>query len=115
MRTLVACMMTLLLLSVITVCPLLACPMMAGAPAGSHSTCHKSPHHSEPCAPKAQNCPYTILAASKTKPVAADALAVTFIQVVPPLPLPAGFSGVTWEGRLIDAEGIFLRNRVILI
>ena len=117
MRTVVACAMSLFLVSVVALCPSIACPLTAASQAQSGSCCHRPQTHPGPCPAKTvPDCPYAILEKSKTNP------AVTHAQWVGSLVrtehsailLPAG-PAVEARRRLVDLSGLFLRNRVLLI
>ena len=115
MRTILALAMTLVLLSVVALCPAIACPLIAGSAGESGSCCHKP--HPGPCPPKTvPDCPYSILQKSKTNPAA------THVQWVGSLArnesyaaLPAARLTCGAACRLVHAAALFLRNRVLLI
>jgi hypothetical protein len=104
MRTVVASSMTLVLLAIVTLCPLMACPPT------TPSCCHKPETKTVP------DCPYSILQKSKTNP------APTYVKWVAAIfraghttALPLVSLTVDAPCRLADASGLFLRNRVLLI
>jgi hypothetical protein len=105
MRKAIASAMVLLLLSVVPLCALIACPVTVS------SCCHKQPAKTLP------DCPYSILQKGKTNPTAIHAQWVGAIAqanrgaILPP---PAGQT-IEAPARLIDTAGLFLRNRVLLI
>src|SRR5438046_81197 len=103
MRAPVAILMAVLLLGVITVCPLLACPIKA-------DSCHKS--HS-PC--QVQNCPYFTLERGKTAPATIQTSTVALLAVSPEAQLPHRSSLLQPQGRIPDSTRLFLRVRVLLI
>lgn len=117
MKSAVAFAMTVFLVSVVALCPAIACPLMA-AHADSDSCCHhpqKTP--TAPCPLQTvPDCPYTILEKSKTNPAATHAhWAGAAIQVAPHTILPAAGPTIDVPTRLVDTAGLFLRNRVLLI
>jgi hypothetical protein len=106
--------MVLLLLSAVAFCSLIACPLAAAA---NDSCCHKPQSHSgPPCHSKAvQHCPYLVLENGKTTPIATYAVSVHIQPVTPAFNLRDTHPIVRTEFRLPDSEGLFLRNRVLLI
>jgi hypothetical protein len=117
MKRALAAAMTLFLLGVVALCPVIACPLMA-AHAESGSCCHKPQKtHPAPCPLKTvPDCPYSILEKSKTNPAATHAKWVgAAIQTATGSALPLAGLTVTAPCRLIDAAGLFLRNRALLI
>ena len=105
-----------LLLAVVTVCPLLACPLKTDSRFASKSCCHKSQCRPAPCPqPAAQNCPYLTLERGKTTPVNAQILAGEFMKTDRESQVPDRFSPVQVLGRTTDSTRLFLRNRVLLI
>jgi hypothetical protein len=111
-RTVVASLVTVVLLSLLAVCPLTACSLLPDNDAARHSCCHKPTH----CPlPTVQDCPYFILEKGKITQTAAP-VSVHFFQVVTPdVRVPDQFSSLRGETRLPDSEGLYLRVRVLLI
>jgi hypothetical protein len=96
--------MVLLLVSIVALCPVIACPP------NSPSCCHKPQTKTVP------DCPYSILEKSKANPAATHAKWVGAVvrtehSVTLPLAAPANDA----PQRIVDASGLFLRNRVLLI
>jgi hypothetical protein len=109
MRAVVASAMILVLVSVVALCPALACPLTAASHAPSGSCCHKPPTHPAPC-------PHSILEKGKTNPAATHAKWVGSIaQMEHNAILPVAGLTVTAPCRLVDTSGLFLRNGVLLI
>jgi len=103
MRTAVASALALFLVSVAALCPALVC-----SPAAS-SCCHKP-------AKTVPDCPYSILEKSKINPAATHAKwAVSIVRVEHSVTLPAADPTIGTTCRRVDASGLFLRNRVLLI
>jgi hypothetical protein len=102
MRLALAFVMTLTLVSVITLCPFIACPLQAG------SCCHHPQSQVTPC-------PYSIIEKGKTSSAAVYPVAVHFLPGNPALYTAGHFSAVQPQCRLLNTSGIFLRNRVLLI
>ena len=109
--------MTLILISVVALCPAVACPLMAAAHAESGSCCHQPQTHPAPCPLKSvPDCPYSILEKSKTNPGATHGkLVAAVIRTAPLVTLPVAGLAVSVPCRLVDAAGLFLRIRVLLI
>jgi hypothetical protein len=108
MRTVVASALILFVVSVVALCPAIACPVTAASPANS-GCCHKS-------ANTGSDCPYSILAKSKTTPVATHAQRVgAIVQAGRSAIQPAASLTVEVPCRVADASGLFLRNCVLLI
>jgi len=108
--------MTLILLSVVALCPIIACPLAADSHSGD-SCCHKPQSHPDPCPAKSiPDCPYTILQKSNANPGSAYAPSLGVLaqtaHISPPLvsghvaPAPL---------RLADSAGLYLRNCVLLV
>lgn len=102
MRTVLACVMALTVVSILTLCPLILCQPLAA------SCCHHQPSQSVPC-------PYTILEKSKANPTAHYTVAMHFLPASPAPCAAQHVSTVQNESRLLNAAGLFLRNRVLLI
>jgi hypothetical protein len=101
--------MILVLLSVIVLCPAIACPLTASSQTQS-GCCHKPQTKTVP------DCPYSILQKSKTNPAATHAKWVGSItRASQTAALPRVSRTVDAPCRLVDASGLFLRNRVLLI
>ena len=115
MRTAVAIVATLLVLSVITACPLLACPLNADYAAAGKSCCHKSHSAPKPCEPTARNCPYDMLERGKTTPVLAHILSVALISTATVVPAPDRDSTAPAFSALSESLPLFLRIRVLRI
>lgn len=114
MRTAVALGATLLLLTIVALCPLLMCPLIAQADASDHGCCHKPHSHHSSCPPQiAPDCPYIALEKSKTQPVVSPMLAARLCRLNPDLGLEVGLAARPTYPR--NAAGIYLRNRVLLI
>src|ERR1022692_3358388 len=74
MRTVLTSAMILVLISVVALCPSIACPLTAPSHAPSGSCCHKPQTHPAPCPAKTvPDCPYSILRKSTTNPSATHA------------------------------------------
>jgi len=114
MRTAVAFLMVLMLVSISTICPAVACPLRASAP--TKSCCHESKSQPTSC-PRTtvQNCPYFNTEQTTAAATTPDAVSVSFHPISPELPVfnRLSFAGV--EDRLSDSSGLFLRFRVLLI
>jgi hypothetical protein len=108
MRTALAIGMAMLLLSIVTLCPVLACPLTASA----KSCCHRS--ESPACPVTIQACPYLLVDKGQTAPVVAIPLSASEVASSH-LPLFHGRSFVRIENRLPDLSGLHLRIRVLLI
>lgn len=112
MRSAVAISVALLLVSLVTVCPLLSCA--GNDPDLSHACCHK---HSSgtPCAPqtKVQHCVYSLLDRSTPAPAAMAAVAPAVIST-PGIPETTGRT-LTGIERPADSRGLHLRIHVLRI
>ena len=116
MRTGVAFMMALILVSAVTNCPAIACPIRANS-GPTKSCCHEPKPQQPTSCPRTtiQNCPYLILekiTAATATPVVAS---VSFHPISPELPALNRRSLSGAEDRLPDSSGLFLRIRVLLI
>jgi len=113
----VASAMVLVLVSVVALCPSIACPLTAASHGPSGSCCHKPQTHPAPCPAKTvPDCPYSILEKSKTNPAATHAKWVgSVIRTEHSAALPLVSLTVEAPCRLVDVSGLFLRNRVLLI
>jgi hypothetical protein len=116
MRSAVATFLAVLLLGVITVCPLLACPLKTDSAATNKSCCHKSHSTPAPCPPPAiQNCPYMALERGKAAPVMAQILTAALIEKSGETFVPDHVSFVQTSNPIQDSTRLFLRIRVLLI
>ena len=116
MRRVAALAMVLMLLSIVTVCPLLACPLMERSAAASHSCCHHKAAHPAPCPMQtARECPYTILGKSDRNPAGSPATALLPVDIWPGLVSSEYAPADHAAGRVINSAGLFLRNRTLLI
>ena len=117
MRTAVASAMILILVSVVALCPAVACPLTAPSHAEPGSCCHKPQTHPAPCPPKkAPDCPYSILKKTKTNPAATHAKWVgSIVRTEHRAILPVAEPTVSSPCRIVDVSVLFLRNRVLLI
>src|SRR5580698_6449591 len=103
MRAVIASALILFFVSVVVLCPAIACPVAAP------SCCHKP-------AKAAPDCPYSILEKSKTNPAATHTTWLNaIVQTDHSATLPVAGPAPTTPCRLIDTAGLFLRNRVLLI
>jgi hypothetical protein len=108
MRKAVASALVLFVISVVALCPAIACPLIASSPAQS-GCCHKP-------AKTVPDCPYSILEKSKTNPAPLQVKWVSSIAhtehdaavfcAIPIVEVPC---------RLSDVSGLFLRNCVLRI
>src|SRR5579863_6779306 len=116
MKAGVAMAMTLILVSIVVLCPIVACPLSAKSQP-NHSCCHKPQSHPAPCPTKdAPDCPYTILQKSKTNPGVAHAQwfgSILRADNTHDL-LSLGLIAHT-PCRLVNSAGLFLLNHVLLI
>jgi len=103
--------MALVLLSILTVCPLMAC-----GPALDSDCCHRSQPSPTSC-PKTtlQECPYSLLDKGKTATAMVHALSVA----LEPVPLDVSVSDpssfIRNKNRVPSSNGLYLRIRVLLI
>jgi hypothetical protein len=109
--------MTVILLSVIVLCPSVVCAMHGNSQPDSDSCCHKSHSHPAPCPAKtAPDCPYTVLEKSNTNTGLLHWGWITpVVWTQPAVPALSVNRVSTSELRLVDSTGLFLRNRVLLI
>lgn len=109
--------MSLFLVSVVALCPSIACPLTAASHAQSGSCCHPPQSHPGPCpAKKVPDCPYSILEKSKTNPAATHAKWVgSLVRTEHSAVLLVAGPAIEVPCRLVDVSGLFLRNRVLLI
>ena len=116
MRTAVAVMMALMLLSIVAVCPLMACPITAGSSGGGESCCHKSQHPPTSC-PRTtvRDCPYFVLENGKTPKPALPIFAFVFLPASTDIAVSSHLSILPAESRLPNSAGLFLRIRVLRV
>src|SRR6266478_8456650 len=116
MRTAVAFVMAVMLLSIATVCPAIACPLGQVSGTQSRSCCHQPQPQPTSC-PRTtiQSCPYLSLEKSTAATTTPDAVSVSLNPVSPELPIVNRLSSFGIEDRLPDSSGLFLRIRVLLI
>lgn len=115
MRTAAVSTMILVLVAIVALCPVILCPLIVQAQAGS--CCHKPPRHGVPCpAQSVPACPYSLLEKSNATPAASYShVAVARVTVEQNFVLPLSGLAVHPISRLVDTDGLFLRNRVLLI
>ena len=106
MRLAVASLMALVLLSILTVCPLMAC-----GPVPDNRCCHDS------SCPKTavQECPYVLLGKGKTATATAHLLNATLDPVSPGLNALGAYTPIGIESRISSSHGLYLHIRVLLI
>ena len=116
MKTAVACMMALMLLSIVAVCPMMACSIAMGPDAGGDSCCHKSQQPPASC-PRTtvRDCPYFVLENAKTPKPAPAIIAFTFYPVSTDIAVSSHFSILPAENRLPNSAGLFLRIGVMRV
>jgi hypothetical protein len=109
--------MILILVAIVALCPAIVCPLTAQSQAQSGSCCHKPPSHRAPCPAKSvPACPYSVLEKSNATQAAAHThLALAVVRAEPGFSLPLSSPAAHPPSRLVDANGLFLRNRVLLI
>jgi hypothetical protein len=117
MRTLVVISLAIALVTIVGICPVLACPLSEISNSGAHSCCHHSGSQPAPCPPKTtvRICPYFAL--EKGKVEAAGLYAVSLVPV-PAIGPPAALypaPRILNDERLADFSETFLLNRVLLI
>jgi len=112
MKTAVAFMMALMLLSIVAVCPLMACPITAGSDGGGESCCRKSQHPPTSC-PRTtvRDCPYFILENGKTPNTASPIFTFIFHPTTTDTAVSLNVSILPAESRLPNSAGLFLRIR----
>jgi hypothetical protein len=116
MRTAVASLVTVVLLSLFAVCPLTACVLALNSDTAHRGCCHKSGPQPTHCPlPTVQDCPYFILEKGKIIQAGA-AVSVNVSQpVTPDFRVPDRLTGLRYETRLQDSADLYLRVRVLLI
>jgi len=110
MRAATAALTAVILLGLLALCPLPICAMPT-----AHACCHKSQTPQHCPLPTIQDCPYFILEKGKTAPTVEAAVPVACPQNVADLRVSDCFSTIRTEIRLVDATGLYLRMRVLLI
>ncbi|HXM42562.1 MAG TPA: hypothetical protein VN924_15015 [Bryobacteraceae bacterium] len=103
-----ASMLVAFLVGVAALCPAVACPLSAASPV--QSGCCSKPAKTAP------DCPYSILAKSKTAPAAVHAKwigAIVHTERRAALSLAGPAAGA--PSRVAVLSGLYLRNRVLLI
>lgn len=116
MRTVVAQLVAVVLLSLLAVCPLAACAHGTGSNAVTHGCCHKSPLQPVRCPmPALQDCPYFILEKAKTTQAAVGIAPIVLQRNNFEPALANQFSNLRGETRLPNSKGLYLRTRVLLI
>jgi|HubBroStandDraft_6_1064221.scaffolds.fasta_scaffold481345_2 hypothetical protein len=113
-RKLAAVLGTAVLAAIIAFCPALLCapPDISG---DAHSCCPHSSHNQSPIPNDraGQSCPYVLLEKAKSVPAP---LAVSPLQVMAiAVPLELNEQIAAAPSYIPDAEGLYLRNRVLLI
>jgi hypothetical protein len=116
MKTTVAFLMALMLLSIVAVCPLMACSIAVGPDAGGDSCCHKSQQPPASC-PRTtvRDCPYFVLENAKTPKPAPAIFAFIFHPTSTDIAVSSHFSILPAENRLPNSAGLFLRIRVMRV
>ncbi len=112
----VAFVMAVMLVSIATVCPAIACPLGQVSGTQSRSCCHQPQPQPTSC-PRTtiQSCPYLSLEKSTAATTTPDAVSVSLTPVSPELPVLNRLSPFGIEDRLPNSAGLFLRIRVLLI
>ena len=102
--------MVWVLLSILTVCPLMAC-----GPALDSDCCHRS--QPSPTCPKTtlQECPYSLLEKGKTAAAVTQVLSVALDPVSPDVSVSDDYSFIQTTNRVPSSNGLYLRIRVLLI
>jgi len=106
MRFAVASLMALVLLSILTVCPLMACGPAPDIRCCNDSSCPKT---------TVQECPYVLLEKGKTATATAHLLNATHGPVSPGLNALGAYTPIGSESRIPSSHGLYLRIRVLLI
>ncbi len=106
-----ASVLALALLSILTVCPLMACGFMLDS-----RCCHDSQSLPLSC-PKAtlQDCPYTLLEKGKTATAMAQVSSVALEPVSSTASDSHAHSFIQHKNRVPNSNGLYLRIRVLLI
>jgi hypothetical protein len=102
--------MALVLLGILTVCPLMACGLML-----DNRCCHDSQSPPTSC-PKTtlQECPYSLLEKGKTATAMAHVLSAALEQVSHAVSVPDAYSFIPSTNRVPSSNGLY-RIRVLLI
>ncbi len=97
-------MMALVVVSIVTVCPLMGC--QGDTAVLSKSCCDRT---------TAQSCPYSLIENGKTAPVAFPLSIVGFQRILSGLPIPDSHAFSDTSGRSPNSTRLYLRIRVLLI
>src|SRR5260370_6344533 len=105
----VALVMAVMLVSIATVCPAVACPLGQVSGTQSRSCCHQPQPQPTSC-PRTtiQSCPYLSLEKSTAATTTPDAVSVSLNPVSPELPVLNRLSPFGIEDRLPNSAGPFL-------
>src|SRR5438067_892681 len=116
MKTAVAFMLALMLLSIVAVCPLMACSIAGGSDGGGESCCHKSQHPPASC-PRTtvRDCPYFVLENGKTPDAASALFTICFHPILTDIAVSSHVSILPGESRLPNSAGLFLGIRVMRV
>lgn len=115
-RTIVVSLVTVVLASLLAVCPLTACVIAPDSNVARHGCCHKT--HPQPghCPlPTVQDCPYFILEKGKITKTGTAISKDVFQPVMPDFRVLDQFSIIRSQTRLADSTGLYLRLRMLLI
>ena len=116
MRTGVAVAMALMLLSIVAVCPLMACAVTVGSHAGGESCCHKSQQRPTPCPRNTvPDCPYLVLENGKTPEAVAPVATFVVHPTSADIAVPSSVSVQPVDRGLPESTGLFLRIRVLRV
>ena len=112
-----AWIMALMLVSIATICPAVACPLGTSSGTQSGSCCHEPKPEQPTSCPRTtiQNCPLLNVEKITAATATPDALPVSFHPVSSELPILNRRSLLGIEDRLPDSSGLFLRIRVLLV
>ena len=115
-KTAVAFMMSLMLLSIVAVCPLMACSISAGSDGGGNSCCHKSQPPPTSC-PRTtvRDCPYFVLESGKIPNGASPIFTLILHHTSAAIGVPSHFAILPTDSRLPSSAGLFLRIRVLRV
>jgi hypothetical protein len=97
MKTAVAFMMAFMLLSIVAICPIMACPMTAGSDGGGESRT------------TVRDCPYFVLENGKTPNTASPIFNFIFHPTLTDSAVSSHSSILPAESRLPNSAGLFLR------
>jgi hypothetical protein len=106
MRSAVSSLLVLLLLSILTLCPLMACAHSASDQCCDRSSCPKT---------SAPECSYLLLEKSKSATPVSHLASLALNPVAPILDVSAPQTFIAAESRLPSSHGLYLRIRVLLI